>query len=85
MTGRSLELVAVERERHFNLRSSETDVRKSPNDWIATICSILGEGVERSGIPLAREDFERTLVKAAAVCVAALDHVDLLAENKHLG
>lgn len=78
------DLVAAERERQFNLPGMETDFHKSPNDWIATICSILGEGTERSGIPPSRHDFERSLVKAAAVAVAALEHIEVMSEAKKL-
>ncbi len=77
-------LVVAERERQYNLPGTETDYRKSPNDWIATICSILGEGAERSGIPPSRKDFERSIVKAAAVALAALEHVEVMAEAKKL-
>lgn len=77
-------LVVAERERQYNLPGTETDYRKSPNDWIATIGSILGEGAERSGIPPSRKDFERAIVKAAAVCLAALDHVEVMSEAKKL-
>ena len=77
-------LVIAERERQYNLPGTETDYRKSPNDWIATICSILGEGAERSGIPPSRRDFERSIVKAAAVALAALEHIEVMSEAKKL-
>lgn len=81
---RIVDLVVAERERQYNLPGTESDFRKSPNDWIATIGSILGEGTERSGIPPSRQDFERALVKAAAVCLAALEHVGVMSDAKKL-
>lgn len=77
-------LIVAERDRQYNLPGTETDYRKSPNDWIATICSILGEGAERSGIPPSKKDFERSIIKAAAVCLAALEHVEVMNEAKKL-
>jgi hypothetical protein len=79
-----VDLILAERERQFNLPGTEHDARKSPNDWITTIVSILGEGVERSGIPPTKQDFERSITKAAAVCLAALEHTALMSEQKKL-
>lgn len=79
-----LKAIEAERERQFDLPGTEGDSRKSPAEWLMTICSLLGEGYPRSGIPPSRTDFERSLVKAAAVCVAALEHINHLAENKKI-
>lgn len=77
-----LDVIRQERERQFELPGTEGDYLKSPDNWIATIMSILGEGVERSSVPPVREDFERALVKSAAVCLAALEHIDHMIEKK---
>ena len=79
-----MDKIAAERQRQFGLPGTEGDFLKSPNDWVATILSILGEGVERSGIPSNRHDFERAVIKAAAVCIAAYDHIDHMIEQKKL-
>lgn len=76
--------IAAERQRQFELPGTEGDYAKSPDNWIATVISILGDGVERSGIPPSRQDFERALVKSAAVCLAALEHIDHMADRKKL-
>ncbi len=76
--------VVAERERQFALPGTESDYAKSPNDWIATILSIMGEGAERNGIPPSRHDFERAIVKSAAVCLAALEHLDHMTGRKEL-
>ena len=77
-------LIVAERARQFALPGTEGDFIKSPNDWIATMCSILGEGAERAGIPPSRQDFERAIIKAAAVGLAALEHLDHMTERKKL-
>ena len=79
-----IDMVAKERQRQFELPGTEGDYAKSPDNWIATIISILGEGTERSGIPPTRHDFERAILKTAAVCLAALDHLDHMAERKKI-
>jgi hypothetical protein len=80
-----IEAIQTERQRQFELPGTEADYLKSPDNWIATIMSILGEGVERSNVPPSRVDFERSIVKAAAVCIAALDHIEHMTEKKTLG
>jgi hypothetical protein len=75
--------VIAERERHFNLPFSETDILKTPNDWVATICSLLSEGTNRAGSPISH-DFERAMIKVAAVALAALEHVSVMEEKKTL-
>ncbi len=79
-----LDALVKERERHFDLPGMEHDISKSPNDWIATICSIIGEALERSNVPPTRHDFERSMIKASAVCLAALEHVEIMVEKKTL-
>lgn len=76
--------IVAERERQFELPGTEGDFLKSPNDWIATMCSILGEGAGRSGIPPSRQDFERAIIKTAAVGLAALEHLDHMTERNKL-
>lgn len=76
-----IEEIRQERERQFEL-GTEGDYLKSPDNWIATIVALLGEGVERHSCPPEQKDFERALVKAAAVCIAALDHIPHMVEKK---
>lgn len=74
----------TERERQFNLPGTEGDILKSPNDWVATIGSLLGEAVNRAGSP-SSEEFERSLVKVMAVSLAALEHITVMEQNRKLG
>ena len=76
--------VAAERQRQFDLPGTESDVTKGPNDWIVTITSILCEAQSRTGLPPSREDFVRAMTKAAAVTVAALEHVELMSSKNKL-
>lgn len=79
-----IDKIAAERQRQFELPGTESDYLKSPDNWIATIISLVGEGVERSGMPPAKDDFERAIIKAAAVCLAALEHIDHMTEQKRI-
>lgn len=79
-----LTLIEKERERQLDKFANGSDVLKSTNDWIATIASIIGEGVERSGVPPVEEEFRHAMIKAAAVCVAALQHCPDMKERKKL-
>lgn len=75
--------IVAERQRQFDLPGTESDVTKGPNDWITTIMNCLSEGTSRSGSPPTADDFERAMVKSAAVIVAALEHVELMrSKNK---
>jgi hypothetical protein len=76
--------IAAERQRQFDLPGTENDVAKSPNDWIATIINCLCEGHSRSGMPPTAEEFRHAMVKAAAVTVAALEHVDLMSSKNRV-
>jgi hypothetical protein len=77
--------IAAERQRQFDLPGTESDVTKGPNDWIVTITAILCEAQSRTGLPPTAEDFRHSMIKAAAVTVAALEHVELMsAKNRVL-
>ena len=76
--------IAAERQRQFDLPGTEGDVAKGPNDWIVTITSLLCEAQSRSGVPPTAEEFRHALTKAAAVAVAALEHVDLMSSKNRV-
>ena len=78
MTGRREEIVEKilsERVKQFNLPGSEWDARNTPNDWIAIAASYLAAVAHRKHTEPTAEDFEDDMTKAAAVIVAALEHV----------
>lgn len=66
--------VITERERHFELPGREFDMSNSPNDWVAIVGRYLFEETRRGAVKPTRAAFEDSLVKAAAVIVAALEH-----------
>lgn len=76
--------VVAERQRQFDLPGTEHDVIKGPNDWIATVASYLTEASVRSGIPPSQEDFEKSIIKAMAVALAALQYSDLMKSKNKL-
>jgi hypothetical protein len=76
--------IAAERQRQFDLPGTESDVAKGPNDWIVTITSILCEAQSRTGLPLSADEFRHAMIKAAAVTVAALEHVELMSSKNRL-
>jgi hypothetical protein len=70
-----VDLILSERERHFNLPGSEWDEKNSPNDWIAISATYLTSGSSRKHTKPLADDFEADMVKAAAVILAALEHI----------
>jgi hypothetical protein len=74
--------ILSERGRQFNLPGSEWDSRNTPNDWIAIATHYLSEEARR-GLrnPPAVDTYEAALVKAAAVIIAGLEHVDVMKRN----
>jgi hypothetical protein len=79
-----LDRIRAERERQFHLPGSEWDAHHSANDWIAISAHYLHEEVRRAHAVPGRVDFEDSLIKAAAVILAALEHADKMVERKHL-
>lgn len=77
-----LQRIHDERIRQFNLPGSEWDMRNTPNDWVAIIGHYLNEEVRRGGFNPGKEEFEDSLIKAAATIVAALENTDAM---HHLG
>jgi hypothetical protein len=65
-----------ERLRQFNLPGSEYDARNTPNDWVAIAMHYLCGDVRRGGTIPDRSEFEDSLIKAGAVILAALEHVE---------
>ncbi len=70
--------VLDERSRHFHLPGSEWDARHTPNDWISIIGSYVHREASRNGQSPSREDFEDSMIKAAAIIVAALEHTSVM-------
>lgn len=79
-----LQKIKAERDRQFSLPGSEWDGKNTPGDWVAMISHYVSEEVRRNGVNPDAADFETSLVKAAAVIVAALQHVELMKSRNEL-
>lgn len=79
-----IEKIRLERQRQFDLPGSEWDSQNSPGDWIALVSHYVSKEVRTKGVPPIREDFEDTLIKAAAVIIAALEHTPDMSGREQL-
>ncbi|MNK56473.1 hypothetical protein D3C87_755140 [compost metagenome] len=68
------EKIRQERQRQFDLPGSEWDSQNSPGDWIALVNHYVSKEVRAKGVAPVGDDFEDSLIKAAAVIIAALSH-----------
>lgn len=86
-----LERIKQERERQVSLPGSEFDAKNSINDWVAIAGHYLNEPAKRKGpashwggSQVEQSDYEDSLIKAAAVILAALEHSDTLKKKGDL-
>lgn len=67
---------------------SEYDLKKSPNDWVAIISHYVTRECTRNtnmkGNEIDSEEFQESLEKAAAVILAAIEHIDDMKNNNYL-
>jgi hypothetical protein len=68
--------ILAERDRQFNLPGSEFDQHHSMNDWVAISAQYLTRSVDRKHTSIDQSDQRRSLIKAAAVVLAAIEHLD---------
>ena len=68
--------ISGERDRQYNLPGSEYDQNHTMNDWIALATAYLSRSVTRKHIKSDYEEQRQSLIKSAAVIVAALEHLD---------
>ncbi len=78
-----ISLIRKERERQFNLPYVESDIRNSPNDWVAIASSYLVEEIRRGPVKPTRVNYEDCLIKTAAIILAALEHCDKMEAANH--
>lgn len=82
--------IIQERDRQRSLPGSEFDLKNSVNDWISIAAGYLTEPANRKwaithwGNASQTADFEDSLIKAAAVIIAALEHAEHLAAKGDL-
>jgi len=80
----AIELIKEERERQKLLPGSEFDLTNGPNDWTAIAAKYLSESARCHGVAPHSDEFQNSLVKAAAVIFAAMDHIEHMEKNKKL-
>lgn len=73
---RILNEISIERDCHFELPGSEYDQLHTPNDWIAIVSQYLSRGAIRKHTKVDETYYRESLIKAAAVIVAAIEHLD---------
>ena len=73
-----MQRILAERDRQFDLPGREFDVRNTPNDWAAIVGRYLFEEARRGRFKPTRASYEDSLVKAAAVLLAALEHCSMM-------
>jgi hypothetical protein len=86
-----LERIRHERDRQKTLPGSEFDEKNTVNDWIAIAGHYLNEPAKRKssasfnrGAMPTQADYQSSLIKAAAVILAALEHTDQLVSSGDL-
>ena len=86
MTSRDawLARIAEERLRQESLFGSEWDRLNTVNDWVALLTNYASGSIAKKGRTPSRLDFEETLVKTAAVALAALECLDAMVEKRRL-
>ena len=70
------EEIFQERERQKEIGNSEFDDSNTRNDWAAYICRYVSQGAYDGHGEFTLEGFRTALVKAAALCVAAIEAID---------
>jgi len=79
-----IDLITEERKRQHSLPGSEFDLTNGPNDWSAIAAKYLTESAQCHGIPPLSDDYRDSLIQAAAVILAALDHLDSMKDDGKL-
>ena len=78
-----IQKIKNERSRQFDLPGREFDVNNTPNDWSSIIGFYIFEEIRRSLHKPLRKDFEDSLIKAAAIILATLEHCHIMEINQH--
>lgn len=68
----NISLVQEEVARQLELWGVDFDDKNTANDWVAYICRY----VSKAGVNDTPEQFKTNLIKAAALCVSAMNAID---------
>ena len=76
-----LDMVQAERSRQLDLPRTEFDSLKTPNDWASITGHYLYECAVRGGLPQNADTVEANGIKAMAVILAMLEHIQAMKDN----
>lgn len=79
-----VDLIIEERKRQRSLPFSEFDLNNGPNDWSAIAAKYLTESAQSRGVLPDSVEYRNSLIQAAAVILAALDHIDIMKDKGKL-
>jgi hypothetical protein len=71
-----VEEILIERSRQLQMPGIEFDIKNTPNDWSAIISSYVLRNLNHKNIKPNVDEFKEDLIAAAAVIVAAIEHID---------
>lgn len=77
-----LSAIREERERHSSLYGAEFDLKNGVNDWSAIASGYVLQEIRRKGVKPETASWRDSMIKAAAVLVAALEHEEHLKDQK---
>lgn len=73
-----LKEILEERTRQCDLPGIEYDVTNTPNDWSAIISSYVLRNINRKNVKPEIEEFRTDMIAAAAIILAAVEHIDAM-------
>ena len=73
-----------ERDNQYNRPGNEYDLTHTPADWMCLISHYVNQDARRNGVVPDKTNFRDNLIKAGAIIIAALEHIDIMLENKSL-
>ena len=76
--------ILKERNKQSDQPGSEYDANNTPNDWGSIISHYVNRECRRYNIIPEQSDYEDSLIKAAAILVAALEHLDIMKNKGNL-
>lgn len=76
--------IREERNRQGDLPGSEWDAKNTPGDWVSIINHYVSSDIRKNGIVPNSVDFEDSLIKGAAVIIAALENLDNMGGRSEL-
>lgn len=79
-----LKKILEEREKQINRFGSEMDSENTPGDWVSLVIHYASEEVKRNGVAPSSSEFENSLIKAAAIIIAAIEHISIMKGRNQL-